>query len=98
MDNLPICGVCNINKSVGVASLPFAAYSEAFCRECLVQEAYPLWTLEFLFFDVGDGDDDNLVEDVKDYKSFYNGKYIDWEEVKTTLIWLKETKQIRKDE
>ena len=39
------CEVCDKEPSVGVASLPFAAMSVSFGRECLVRNAYPLWSV-----------------------------------------------------
>lgn len=77
-----ICEVCEQQPALGVASLPFAPYSAAFCRECISKRAYPLWTLDYLLNDVGNGDDANLVDDVKDFHSFHKGRYVGWDEVK----------------
>lgn len=39
------CESCNLYPAVGVASLPFAAVSCAFCRDCLIHRCYPLWAV-----------------------------------------------------
>lgn len=76
------CEVCNEEDAVGVASLPFAAYSAAFGKNCLKENAYPIWTLFYLYEDVANFNDEHLIPEVKEYKSFHEGKYITWDEMK----------------
>lgn len=37
-----ICEACNVHQAIGVAALPFAPVSCAFCVVCLITENYPL--------------------------------------------------------
>jgi hypothetical protein len=43
--NMPLCEVCNKNKSIGVASVPGVPYSAAYCKECLEANAHPLFII-----------------------------------------------------
>jgi len=74
-----ICDVCDRDREIGVASLPFAPMSVAFCRECLTQRAYPLWSLLGLI-DMCGGPDE-VAAWVHDCKAFKAGVYIEWEAI-----------------
>jgi hypothetical protein len=82
MKQLPACETCQLNPAMAVLALPFGPYSAATCKECYEESAFPLWTLDYLFNDVGNGNDANLIEDAKKFKSHKDGHYIDWEDVK----------------
>lgn len=74
------CDVCERdNREVGVASLPFAAMSIAFCKECLNEDAFPLWALHANAEMCGGYEE--CADWFKQMKSFHDGKYIDGKEV-----------------
>lgn len=74
-----ICDVCDREREIGVASLPFMPMSVAFCRECLEKDAYPLWALH-IGAELNDGYE-NTADWFKELKSFKDGEYIDGPEV-----------------
>ncbi len=74
------CDVCSREAEVGVASLPFAPMSVAFCHECLKQDAYPLWALH-AGADMNEGYD-NCADWFKNLCSYWNGAYIDGDMVR----------------
>lgn len=74
------CDTCNKDDGeIGVASLPFAPMSVAFCRDCLKQGAYPLWALHIGIEMCGGSDE--VADWFKLMNSFHNGKYISGKEV-----------------
>lgn len=73
------CDVCGQDKLVGVASLPFAAMSVAFCRDCLKNKAFPLWALHANAEMCGGYE--NCADWFKELASYYKGEYIDGDTV-----------------
>src|SRR5262245_35013928 len=61
-DNLP-CGICNGESGgnfIGVASVPGAPLSVAWCSECLSRNAAPSYVFEHDFIFVAEGDVEKL--------------------------------------
>jgi hypothetical protein len=73
------CDVCGRERRIGVASLPFAAMSVAFCHECLREGAYPLWALHACAEICGGYAQTN--EWFQSLRSWKDGRYIDGPEV-----------------
>jgi hypothetical protein len=48
-----ICDVCRRSPVVGVASSPLGPVSFAYCEECLVRGAQPMYLASFLVEDAG---------------------------------------------
>lgn len=78
------CDVCQRDREVGVASLPFAPMSVAFCRECLEHNAYPLWALHAQYEMVGGPK--NAADWFKGLSSFVDGQYIDGKDVLSRYV------------
>ena len=75
------CDVCNKNPPVGVASSPFAAYSMAYCVECLEKPAESRAVFAYLYEDVANYKLAGLNEYVFGYYTYEDGEYIqfkDW--------------------
>lgn len=84
MFRLGTCDVCSKETEVGVASLPFAPMSVAFCRECLTHNAYPLWAL-YAGYDINSGVE-QTAQWFQELGSFHEGSYIDGAEVKRLYL------------
>lgn len=74
-----ICDVCRSEPAVGVAASPLAPMSQAYGRECLRQEAEPLW-LVHATIDLCGGPE-HINEWVKEIRSYKDGRYIEWDEI-----------------
>jgi len=74
------CDVCGKKNEVGVASLPFAPMSVAFCRSCLQAHAYPLWAIHANIEMLGGYEE--AADWFKELGSFHDGEYIDGDKVK----------------
>lgn len=76
------CDVCLRQRQIGVASLPFAPMSVAFCRECLTNNAYPLWTLHAAI-ELGGGKAavGEFAQWFRLSRSYYGGAYIGFDRV-----------------
>lgn len=73
---MPTCNVCNENEAVGVASSWLGPMSNAYCAECLRQQAEPLWMFEYTWEEIGD----EVADWVKILRTYTNGEYITWDE------------------
>ena len=73
------CDTCGKETLVGVASLPFAAMSVAFCRDCLVHNAFPLWAIHANVEMIGGYE--HVADWFKQLCSYHDGRYITAEEV-----------------
>lgn len=73
------CDVCGREREVGVASLPFAAVSVAYCRECLQENAFPLWALH-ASAEIAGGYA-GMADWFQELRSYKDGRYIDGKEV-----------------
>ena len=78
------CNVCNVEPSVGVASLPFAAMSVAFCAHCLAEDAYPLFAIHATLD--GIGGPENAAPWFTLVRSYHEGRYIGWDEILACYI------------
>lgn len=70
-----ICGVCNINEAIGVASTS-VPYSVAYCVTCAQNHADPESVFEFFWEEVN-GD---ATQVHKVLVTYYQGGYIDFQE------------------
>ena len=84
------CDVCGREREIGVASLPFAPMSVAFCRECLKEDAYPLWALHASAECAGGYE--RCVDWFKELRSFKDGRYIEGNEVVLAFQTIEEVK------
>lgn len=78
-----ICDVC-LGESggtfVGVAAVPGAPVSIAWCSECLQRDTAPSWVFDHDFIYVAGGDLDNLVEWARQRRTWADGRYMSFEE------------------
>jgi hypothetical protein len=44
-EKMSMCEVCEIAPTVHVCCVPFVPYSAAYCEDCLVADAHPLFVL-----------------------------------------------------
>ena len=75
----PICEICNINVSIGVASSTLGPMSMAMCSTCVENHAEPEWLFKYILKETKG----NVSEHVQDLSTFVDGKYILWND------WLK---------
>ena len=73
------CDVCGKDEAVGVASLPFAPMSVAFCVPCLKAKAFPLWSMHGSIELAGGPD--GCADWFKELKSYHDGDYIGWDRI-----------------
>lgn len=76
-----MCDVCDKSESVGVAASTIGPVSLAYCKECLVRNAEPLFAFEYLYDEVSE-EGEGLAERVNDLTTFRDGKYITWGDYK----------------
>ena len=72
----PKCQVCGQRKSIGVCSSRLGAFSVAYCRVCILNDAEPEWAFSATYSTVGD----NVAEWVKEIKTYVVGQYLTWTE------------------
>lgn len=73
------CDTCGSEDDfAGVCSLPFAPMSVCYCHRCLNENAHPLWAMQAAI-DMCEGD---VAEWFKALRSYKDGHYIDYEEIK----------------
>jgi hypothetical protein len=93
--NVLTCDVCN-NESggafVGVAAVPGAPMSIAWCSECLSRNSAPAFIFEYDFVYVANGDVDALNDWARSRVTWADGRYIPFEEYvkRLTPEWVKE--------
>jgi len=77
------CDVCNGESGgsfVGVASVPGAPVSIAWCSECLKRDTAPSWVFDHDFIYVAGGNLENLVEWARCRETWADGRYISFDE------------------
>jgi hypothetical protein len=78
-----LCDICR-NESggtfVGVASVPGAPVSIAWCSECLKRNTAPAFVFDHDFLYVADGNVENLVEWARTRETWADGRYISFDE------------------
>jgi hypothetical protein len=86
-DGLPfdrsICEVCggqSGGRHIGVACIPGAPMSIAWCDECLHRDTAPAFIFEFDFIHVAGGNLANLAEWARDRETWADGRYISFDE------------------
>ncbi len=77
------CDTCG-GSEVGVACCPLGAFSVAYCRECLLQDAHPLWAIHATLDCIGGSQ--YVADWVKLLKSHKDGKYIGWDEIVSLYV------------
>jgi len=81
-----MCDVCNnesCDKDVGVASIPGVPMSIMWGNKCLNNPlgiVIPSFTVDYLFIFVALGHLENLIDEVKEYFTWADGKYIRFDE------------------
>lgn len=78
-----LCEVCHGESGGefrGVASIPGAPMSIAWCSECLKRDTAPAFVFEHDFIFVAGGNLDNLVEWAKQRETWADGRYMGFEE------------------
>lgn len=79
-----MCEVCKKNEAVGVANCSLAQpVSHAYCKKCLQEQADPLWCFCAVLELVGL---EHLAGWVNQVRSYKDGKYIGFEEVKQHFL------------
>lgn len=76
MDGDVKCGVCRVNRALGVAStiIPFSC---AYCVECARRHAQPLMVFEYFYDDLGT-DFDKMGEMADKLETYAGGNYINY--------------------
>lgn len=75
------CDVCHRDGVAGVAASPFVPMSFAYCEECLDKWADPTFVVEYIFFDVAEGNEAKLQPDFLDTQRTYSeDRYMTWRE------------------
>jgi hypothetical protein len=77
------CDVCNGESGgtfVGVAAVPGAPCSIAWCSECIKRDSAPVWIFEHDFIYVANGDLEALNEWARSRVTWVDGKYVGFEE------------------
>lgn len=77
------CDVCHGESGgtfVGVASVPGAPVSIAWCSECLQRDSAPSWVFDHDFVYVAGGDVENLVDWARSRVTWADGGYIGFDE------------------
>lgn len=77
------CDVCHGESGgdfVGVACIPGAPISIAWCSECLVHDCAPVWIFEHDFIHVAGGDLEALNEWARQRKTWVDGRYVAFDE------------------
>ena len=76
----PTCNICEQNQSVGVASSPLGAFSNAYCSTCLEKGAEPLWLWHSTFWACGGPE--YIDESYREWAcSVYDNEYIYWDRI-----------------
>lgn len=72
---MPRCEVCYQNEAVGVASLPFAPCSVAYCRTCLEQYAHPEWAVRATIA-INGGEQETAAWFLDGMRTYRDGRYL----------------------
>lgn len=80
------CEVCEQNNSVGVAAVPGAPVSVAWCKTCLEEGAYgPIWVAKSTILTIGGLE--NAEDWFKESLVFIDGKYVPIKEALKAYDW-----------
>ena len=72
------CDVCG-EPALGVASSCLGPMSNAYCRECLNNQAEPFWMFVYAFYEIGH-DGEGLADWVHELTTFVDGAYLTFTE------------------
>lgn len=75
-----VCGGESGGRPVGVAAVPGAPTSIAWCSECLARDCAPRWIFDHDFVHVAGGDVEALNEWARSRQTWVDGRYVTFDE------------------